>query len=258
MMDAKSTKPLIADAYAERLLGAEGLAYWEDFKSLTLPNGSNIARCYIIDQHLKSMLMQNPETTVILVGAGLDSRAFRLTSGNWIEFDEPSIIEYKNQVLPSTACRNPLKRISIDFETEKLEDKIAKYSSLTPLIIIIEGVIMYLTAEQKTELFSTLTRTLGKHVLLCDLMTKSFFNRMVNGKPLHNKLSKSGAHFNDMIRYPARLIKSYGYKLLDVQSNVITARKFGLNNLPKLFVTVLFRRFFMGYSVYKFEYSPQE
>src|SRR6185436_9292312 len=89
LQDAESPHPVIGDQYAKRLLGEEGMRYWQEFKKFDKPNASNIARHYIIDNHLKQSLHHHPDSTVILVGAGLDSRAYRLTGGHWIEIDEP-------------------------------------------------------------------------------------------------------------------------------------------------------------------------
>src|SRR6185436_124907 len=101
MLDAESPQPLIGDNYAKLLLGKEGREYWEEFKQFKAPNASNTVRHYIIDNHVKKILSQEPGATVILIGAGLDSRAFRLPAGNWIEIDEPAIIDYKNAILPA-------------------------------------------------------------------------------------------------------------------------------------------------------------
>jgi len=256
MADARSKNPVVGDVYAERLLGKEGMAYWQDFQDLSLPNGSNVARCFLIDEYLRKLMAAHPATTIILIGAGLDSRAFRLAGGNWIEFDEPQLIEYKNEVLPQSECKNPLQRISIDFEREKLADKLALMETTEQIVVIIEGVIMYLSAEQKAELFNTLTGTLGRHFLLCDLMTKSFFDRLAKNAPLNKKLARHGAAFQDMISDPVKLVTSYGYQLLEKQSTVDAANKFGLNSLPRFIVAGIFRRLFMGYSTYMFEYLP--
>src|SRR4029453_1217015 len=90
MQDAESAHPVIGDYYAKRLMSEEGLQYWQEFKDFKIPNGSNTARTYIIDGYLKELLGAHPDSTVVLIGAGLDSRAYRLKSGTWIEIDEPT------------------------------------------------------------------------------------------------------------------------------------------------------------------------
>ena len=254
MMDALSTKPLVNDTFAKLLMGEEGLRYWESFKNFTSPNGSNVARCYLIDSWIKTQLQTNPETTIILIGAGLDSRAFRLPHGKWIELDEPGVIEYKEKLLPSSTCKNPLQRISIDFEHERLADKLIPLRLEQAVIIVVEGVLMYLSHEQKTTLFTTLTFLFPNHMLLCDLMNLRFFNA-IGKKGLHQEIVKSGASFRDLEEYPERNIIKYGYQLQESKSNVITASDFGLLTIPKFVVRYLMKRLLMGYSSYKFTFG---
>ena len=66
---------------------------WQEFKDFSRPNDSNAARHAIIDAQLNMELAADPDATVLILGAGFDTRAFRLSGGRWIEVDEPAIIE---------------------------------------------------------------------------------------------------------------------------------------------------------------------
>ena len=251
MQDVQSPRPIINDTYAKDLMGDEGLAYWEAFKKHKNPNGANTARCYLIDTWIKEQLTVNPHSTVILIGAGLDSRAFRLKGGQWTELDEPGVIEYKNIKLPAAQCANPLQRIAIDFEKESLPDKLKSFTGSQSVIFVVEGVLMYLSNKQKGELFTTLTSMFPKHVLMCDLMNARFFNR-IGKRGIHEELVRSGASFQDMLDDPEEFITGFGYKTEKMESNVITASNFGLIDMPKLIVKFLMKKTFMGYSSYQF------
>ena len=253
MQDAESPTPLIGDTYAKRLLGEEGFEYWQGFKDFTAPNGSNIARHFLIDNHIKALLSKQQSSTIILIGAGLDSRAYRFNSGNWIEIDEPAIINYKNKLLPVKGCPNSLTRIAIDFEKEKLAEKIDQYKDTRHVVIVIEGVLMYLSKQQKQELLKTLTSFFPAHTLLCDLMTKKFFDLL--GHKIHKKLVAQGSSFADISKEPWLLFQQYGYKQTAKTSTVKTANDRGLIKFPKLMVNILFKKLFEGYSVYKFVYG---
>ena len=254
MMDAESNNPIVNDTHAKTLMGEEGHQYWETYKQYKNPNGASLARCYLIDTWIKKQLKANPKTTIILIGAGLDSRAFRLTGGNWIELDEPGVIEYKNSKLPVAGSQNPVQRISIDFEKEKLADKLSTIDQSNTILIVIEGVLMYLSREQKTELMKTITTLFKKHILLCDLMNAKFFNK-VGRKGIHIELAKSGASFDDIMDDPARFIINYGYSLENFESNVRVASDLGIIVIPKLVVKFLFRKLFSGYSSYQFRFG---
>jgi len=251
MQDAESGNPVIGDYYAKRLMNEEGLQYWQEFKEFKMPNASNITRHYIIDGYLKELLSVRPDATVILIGAGLDSRAYRFKGATWVEIDEPAVIKYKNEKLPVSEYANPLERVPIDFETEKLADKLSPYRNRPNVIIIIEGVLMYLSMEQREALLTTITSLFHDHVVFCDLMTRKFFKKL--GNPIHAKFKTHGASFTDMMDDPAALFLKYNYQQIARVATIKKSVELGLSKLPKL-VLFLYGRLFNGYSVYEFSY----
>ena len=58
----------------------------------TAPNVSNATRHRIIDDLLRDRLADHHDLRVVLIGAGFDSRAFRLKGGRWYEVDEPQVL----------------------------------------------------------------------------------------------------------------------------------------------------------------------
>ena len=252
MQDAESIHPVIGDNYARRLMGDEGLQYWQEFKEFKMPNASNTARHHIIDNYLKELLSAHQGSTVILIGAGLDSRAYRFKGATWIEIDEPAVIEYKNGKLPVSECLNPLERISINFETEKLSDKLTPYGNREHVIIIIEGVLMYLSMAQREALLSAITTVFPRHIVFCDIMSKSFFNKL--GNPIHEKFKAHGTSFRDMMDDPAALFLKYNYRQVAKVSTIKKAVELGLAKLPKI-VLFLMGKLLNGYSIYEFTYK---
>ena len=172
MQDAERDKPVCGDMYAKVFMNEEGLQILETFKDETRPNTSNVARHRLIDDLLREELLANPNLTVVIIGAGFDTRAFRLQGGTWIELDEPQVITYKNERLPAANSENELQRISIDFATDSLEQKLAGYAGRSPVTIVIEGVLMYLEEAVIGKLLETLHHLFPQHRLICDLMTK--------------------------------------------------------------------------------------
>lgn len=255
MQDAESKRPLVGDRYARMLMGDEGLSYWENFKAFKFPNASCIARHFIIDEHVRTVLQRDPEARLVLVGAGLDSRAFRFSGGNWLEFDAPELIAYKNTLLPPQHCANPLQRISIDFEREKLRDKLAPHTTAQHVTVIVEGVLIYLTRRQKEKLLQTLTAAFPHHTLLCDLMTEPFFENA--GRKFHAKIVAAGTTFTDIAKMPEQIFLDHHYSEKARESNMITAVRKGVIYIPKFLIEKVFRKLFMGYAVYTFEYTQR-
>ena len=94
-LDAAAERPLCGDRLAERFMTADAWETFDLFRDLPEPNVSNVVRHRMIDDLLTDALGQRADATIILIGAGFDSRAFRLPGGRWIELDEPALIALK-------------------------------------------------------------------------------------------------------------------------------------------------------------------
>ena len=178
MLDAEHPRSLCHDIFAKRFMDERGMQIFAPFRTETLPNISNTVRCHIIDEAIRSQLITHPDSLIITVGAGFDTRPYRITVGEWVEIDEPQIIIYKNTKLPIAECPNKLTRISIDFFNEKLIEKLAAYRAHQHIIIVIEGVFMYLENPAIESTIKQLKTLFPKHILLCDLMTKKCLSNL--------------------------------------------------------------------------------
>jgi methyltransferase (TIGR00027 family) len=213
MLDAEKPRPVCNDIYARTFMTDEGLQILAAFKDESRPNAANVARHRIIDDLVREELSKDSSLTVVIIGAGFDSRAFRLEGGSWIELDEPQVIEHKNERLPVSQSPNPVRRIPIDFATESVEQKLSELSQTTPLLIIIEGVFQYLAEEAVVELLRKLRGLFPQHKLICDLMTRDFFENY--GRGLHDKINDLGASFKLTSANPEELFLANGHQQLE-------------------------------------------
>jgi methyltransferase (TIGR00027 family) len=214
--DAERAKPILGDTFAQKFMNDGAKAVWEEFKSFTKPNAGNTARHAMIDDHLRPALVADPQATIIIIGAGFDARAFRHHGGHWVELDEPEILHYKESRLPSATAPNPLPRIVIEFARESLADKLAMITAPSGVHIIVEGVLMYLTREQRLTLLRMIAERFPRHTLYCDLMRKHFFETY--SRDIHEKILGMGTTFTDMEEHPERLFTDNGYTMLDIAS----------------------------------------
>jgi methyltransferase (TIGR00027 family) len=219
--DAERAKPILGDTFAQAFMNDGAKAVWEEFKSFTKPNASNAARHAMIDEHLRPALAADPKATIVIIGAGFDTRAFRHHGGTWVELDEPEILHYKESRLPSAAAPNPLRRIAIEFARESLADKLAMISAPSGVHVIIEGVLMYLTRDQRVALLRTVSERFPRHTVYCDLMRKHFFESY--GRDIHEKIVGMGTTFTDMEEHPERLFTDNGYTMVDIASATLRA-----------------------------------
>jgi len=251
MQDAERAKPVCGDTYAKVFMNEQGLQILETFKDETRPNTSNVARHRLIDDLLREELSANPNLTVVIIGAGFDTRAFRLKGGTWIELDEPQVITYKEERLPAANSDNELQRISIDFATESLEQKLAPYSGRSPVTVVIEGVLGYLDEAAIAKLLETLNHLFPRHRLICDLMTKEFFEK--NASTINEKLTGLGATFKFTIDNPEEVFLKKGYRQLETIPVIEKAVLFEAGDIPPDIWQTVQPTLPQGYSIHVFE-----
>jgi methyltransferase (TIGR00027 family) len=251
MQDAGRDKPVCGDTYARVFMNEQGLQILETFKDETRPNTSNVGRHRIIDDLLRQELTVNPNLMVVIIGAGFDTRAFRLQGGTWVELDEPQVITYKEERLPASTSENELHRISIDFATDSLEQKLAPFSGRRPVTLVIEGVLSYLEEAAINRLLRTLRRLFPQHKLICDLMTRDFFEK--NASTIHEKLTGMGAVFKFTIDNPEDVFLKNGYRQLQKIPIIEQSILFEAGEIPPEVWQTIQPTLPQGYDIHVFE-----
>ena len=251
MQDAERDKPVCGDVYAKTFMNEDGLRVLEKFKDETRPNSTNVARHRVIDDLLRQEILSHPDLRVVIIGAGFDSRAYRIKGGSWLELDEPQLIAYKNERLPVSVCQNDLQRIAIDFANESLEQKLFSIAGAGPVVVVVEGVFMYLEEETIRQVLQALRKVFPQHKLICDLMTRKFFSKY--GRTIHETLSGMGATIKLFTDDPEATFLSSGYKCVDRFSIVEKSLEYEARKVPKFVLKTLFRTLVSGYTIYIFE-----
>ncbi|HKK15864.1 MAG TPA: class I SAM-dependent methyltransferase [Gammaproteobacteria bacterium] len=260
MEDAERLFSICHDIYARRFMDEKALQVFEPFRAEKMPNISNIVRCRIIDDFIAAELHKDSTTTIITIGAGFDTRPYRLEDGYWIEIDDPHIIDYKNSRLPIAECKNPLQRRSIDFASGSLTEKLQDIDNSRPIVIVIEGVFMYLEPGAITTTLEALQQQFPVHILLCDLMKKRFFDKYAQS--IHSRLSAIGGRFTGLSDNPERLFIDNNYNLTAHVPMFRRATELGLlwkiMKIPALVSALLLgvlMRDLNDYAVYRFHYG---
>ena len=155
------------DYLAERLLGPEeramvadqavvqalDLDFAEARKNIEALSSAimMIIRTRFIEERLE-LVIRDGVTQVVILGAGFDTRAYRLTellqAVTVFEVDQPSTQEYKKRRIRETGIEVPpnLTYVPVDFRHDKLGEVLAAagYASNLKTFFIWEGVTMYL------------------------------------------------------------------------------------------------------------------
>ena len=249
--DATGAKPVANDTYAERFIDDTARAVAERFSPLKRAFASFPVRHRIVDDLLRAELERDPTMLVVLLGCGFDSRAFRLGAGRWLEVDEPELIAAKEARLPAGEAPNELVRVPIRFRHESLEAALTPYASTGTVTIVLEGVLGYLPDNQRRSLLVTLGRLFPRHIVLCDLLTRTFLARYARG--LVRFLGEMGLEFAASSDHPEALFHELGYSTLARVSVPSRAAELGAAGAPPAWLVRLLPGFRTGYCVWELQ-----
>ncbi|MBR1625934.1 MAG: class I SAM-dependent methyltransferase [Bacteroidales bacterium] len=143
-------------------------------------------RASLIDNEVKEFLTNNPDAVVIQLGAGLDARYERLQGvqvTHWYDLDVKDAITLRRQLLTESKKNTYIASSMFDYGWTDIVKTYGK-----PILIIIEGVLMYFTPEQVKTFFNEICSRLENATVLFDMLAFS----LVGHSKQHDSLSKVG------------------------------------------------------------------
>lgn len=189
---SKSNK-IIKDKKAEQIINS--INY--DFSKLRVAKKIQIfmsLRAVIIDDYTDYFIKKNPGCIVLHLGCGLDSRVSRVKRETkcWYDLDFPNVIELKKNYFYEDYSYKMIGSSVTDFNWMSQ----VEYSG-EPVLVIAEGLLMYLSEAEVKDLFIALKRKFTGAEIIFDAFSKLTV-RMSKYQP---SLSKTKAQilwgFND-------------------------------------------------------------
>jgi len=154
----ESARPdaLVSDPFAAMLAGDKGKALAGASPAAPITGWILAVRTPVIDKLIYDALELGVDTVVNL-GAGLDTRPYRLDLPpelTWIEVDFPEMIGYKASKLAGEIPHCRLERASVDLSDDEARRKFLSEleSRAGRILVITEGVIPYLSNDQVSAL----------------------------------------------------------------------------------------------------------
>jgi methyltransferase (TIGR00027 family) len=189
------TALLVAAARAMETERADGVVHDPIAAHLAGPRGMTLAhgvpgrdwlmfgvgmRCRFIDGFLHQTLSGGGVNTVASLGAGLDTRPWRLdlpVDLHWIEADFAAILDYKTERLASqpTACR--LQRVAADLNNPASREEIFRVAGSAPGVMITEGLLMYLPPQTVEALAAEALVKSGIRYWILDVASQDLMRR---------------------------------------------------------------------------------
>lgn len=162
----------LEDPKAEEIWEAEGFALKGKAKSKWLAYYMGI-RAAVFDQWLRQKMEEYPNAAVIHIGCGMDSRVIRVGTEHhkWYDVDFSEVIEERKRYYAES---DHYKMIAADIRENKWLLSIPQTQCA---IVVMEGVSMYLTAEQMQHFLDHMCAHFENLTLLVDCYT-SFAAKM--------------------------------------------------------------------------------
>lgn len=181
-LDADSDRPVLGDTFARDAVA--GIDY--DWSSLGVSaRWSPLAtvRTAQYDRWTREFLRRYPESTVVHLGCGLDSRVFRVDPGpavHWVDVDFPAVIDLRRQVYPERDGYHLLASSATDHEW------LQRIPADRPTLFLAEGISMYLTATEGTQLLRAVLQRFPEGEVQID-----FYSRLAIRSQRMHKLNRT-------------------------------------------------------------------
>ena len=170
------------DPFAQRLAGERGQQIAASMPFAERSSFSFIARTWLIDQLITEQLRAGVEMVVNLA-AGLDARPYRMDlprSLQWVEVDLPEILAYKEEVLRDEKPVCALEQVRLDLSNAEARREL--FSRLGQrakrVLVVTEGLLVYLTAEEAAALGSDLAAQPAFRHWIIDLVSPALLKML--------------------------------------------------------------------------------
>jgi len=165
------------DPFAARLAGERGVAILNALPHANVARMGLPIRARFVDELLLEALSAHSISTVISLGAGLDTRPWRLDlppSLRWIEVDFADVLDYKDRLMVGETPHCRRERLSVDVNDPAQRRIMYESVGQTHAMVITEGLLMYLPAATVDALAAECVRQSGLAHWISDLTTTAF------------------------------------------------------------------------------------
>jgi O-methyltransferase involved in polyketide biosynthesis len=177
--DNRSKHPILHDTKADEI--AAQIDY--DFAKLHGFGNITVLRAKQLDEWLRAFLKTNPQGVILNLGCGLDTRITRIHPSadvSWFDVDYPEVIALRQQFYANHDGYTMIGSSVTDAQW------FASIPKTRPVMIIAEGLLEYLTAEEVQTLLTRLTDAFPHGEIAFDVINSFAQHSLARTKP-HKK-----------------------------------------------------------------------
>ena len=188
-------------------------------------------RALIIDELCNKYIEKHPNATIIHLGCGLDSRCLRVNQNfdTWYDIDYENVIDIRKKFYEENSKHKMIGSSVIDYKWLK-EIKTNKN-----IMIVAEGLTMYLSEEEIKELLAQINNKLGDVHLLFDAYSK----KGVKSSKIKNPVNQMNAEVKYGIDNPEEFLQ-LNNNLEYVATHLIRKEDNNLHGLTKFIFNILY------------------
>jgi methyltransferase (TIGR00027 family) len=211
---------LFSDPWATRLAGEEGPTWRQRLTGGKDENEVGLAiRTRFFDDFLLHVTNEYAVHQVVIVAAGMDTRAFRLTwppQTHLFELDLPQMFARKEHILSMAEAVPTCQRsiVPVDLSQQSWVDAVqqAGFDAHQRVVWLLEGLLFYLPAEVVTTLFEWMTAlSVPGSWLGCELKNTAMLTSSGTG-PWIDLLAREGAAWISSIDEPEAFLAEHGWR----------------------------------------------
>lgn len=183
---SKSKRHKFYDAKAVELIEKIDYDFGDAQHDGTMSNGV-IARTLVFDELVKAFIDKHPECTVVNIACGLDTRFYRMDNGKitWYNLDLPETIAVRDQIYGESGRISSIGISALDPSWP------AQVKVRGEMLFIIEGLSMYLTAEENAQMLGIIRDHFDNATVMLECLAKKW----VNKENVEKSIQKTGAKF---------------------------------------------------------------
>lgn len=225
-LETERSDALFQDQFARFLAGGQGEILMEVVGDKRHGTNAIAVRTYVIEELIGQIIESEGVDTVLSLGAGLDTRPYRLSlpsSLRWIEVDLPTILSYKEQKLKNERAICSLELVKLDLADVKERNALFSRVNTTAkqVLVITEGLLGYLPKDQVASLAADLHKQPNLRWWLFELFS-SFSGQPTPKHQAHQRFEQYfGAGNATMLFTPeegAEFFRQYGWQVASLRS----------------------------------------
>ncbi len=184
--DYKANPSVLQDKKSAEI--AEQIDYDFDALQNDLKNYIGVlSRAKIMDREVRKFIEKHPDCHIVSLGSGLDTRFTRVDNGkiHWYDIDFPEVIKLRQKFFTENERVKCIAKSALDREwTEEIQH------GDNELLILSEGMLMYLKPEEVKKLLHILTDSFTSFTLHLDCVSKLTVNRAKMNKAVSKTKSE--------------------------------------------------------------------